>query len=72
MTTTRSTSWLCLTLTLLLGCSNADPPPAPNPGDPAECEATEDVSLQLLTAPTTATVVKKTPAHPPLQDGQLP
>ena len=59
-------------LLLLAGC----PPPANGEADGGDagsgaCVVPDGEHAQLLNAPTNATVVHKTPAHPPL-DGGLP
>lgn len=42
------------------------------PGDADSCEAFDNEHEEILNAPTNATVIRKTPAHPPVGDAGLP
>jgi hypothetical protein len=56
---------------LLAGCPKGTE--TPDAGEPNACDtAPTAVHGQLLLAPTDSTVVKKTPTHPPLVNGELP
>lgn len=68
------TLWLCAVLALLLlGCPaplSSDTDGGSDAGEEV-CRPPQTEHATLLNAPTTATVIRKTPAHPPT-DGGLP
>jgi hypothetical protein len=69
--------WVALTsLVLLVGAgacgSSSSAIDAGVPPDADSCEASDTEHEEILNAPTSATVIRKTPAHPPVGDAGLP